>query len=152
MSENKKMPPIAIGSDHAGFELKDTIMNTLSRLGHTVTNCGTNGPESVDYPDFAEKVATIVAGHPETIGILICGTGIGMSIAANKHHGIRAALVYNEETAALAHQHNNANIICLGARELSPEKASSLVNTFLKSVFENGRHQRRIDKISSLEH
>ena len=120
--------------------------------GYTVTNCGTDGPESVDYPDFAEKVATIVTATPGTIGVLICGTGIGMSIAANKHHGIRAALVYNEETAALAHEHNNANILCLGARELSPEKALTLVSIFLDSAFENGRHQRRIDKISALDH
>jgi len=152
MSENIKTPPIAIGSDHAGFELKSIIISSLSQSGHTVTNCGTNEPESVDYPDFAEKVATIVTANPGTIGVLICGTGIGMSIAANKHHGIRAALVYNEETAALAHQHNNANIICLGARELSPEKASSFVNIFLASAFENGRHQHRIDKISALDH
>ncbi|MDA8060564.1 MAG: ribose 5-phosphate isomerase B [Leptospirillum sp.] len=152
MTEKKQLPPIAIGSDHAGFELKNNIIRTLSMSGYTVTNCGTDGPESVDYPDFAEKVATIVTATPGTIGVLICGTGIGMSIAANKHHGIRAALVYNEETAALAHEHNNANILCLGARELSPEKALTLVSIFLDSAFENGRHQRRIDKISALDH
>jgi ribose 5-phosphate isomerase B len=152
MTEKKQLPPIAIGSDHAGFELKNNIIRALSMSGYTVTNCGTDAPESVDYPDFAEKVATIVTATPGTIGVLICGTGIGMSIAANKHHGIRAALVYNEETAALAHEHNNANILCLGARELSPEKALTLVSIFLDSAFENGRHQRRIDKISALDH
>lgn len=152
MTENTKMPPVAIGADHAGFELKASIIKALSQSGLSVTNLGTDGPESVDYPDYAEKVATIVTDNPGTIGILICGTGIGMSVAANKHHGIRAALLYNEETAALAHRHNNANIICLGARELSPEKALSFVNIFLTSAFENGRHQRRIDKISALDH
>lgn len=152
MTDNQKMPPIAIGSDHAGFELKNSVIMALSQAGIPVTNCGTDGPASVDYPDYAEKVATIVTANPGTIGILICGTGIGMSIAANKHHGVRAALLYNKETAALAHRHNKANIICLGARELSPEEAIDFVNIFLASKFENGRHQQRIDKISALDH
>ncbi len=152
MTDSLKTPRISIGADHAGYELKDILVKALSESGLTITDCGTNGPESVDYPDYAEKVASLVTATPETVGVLICGTGIGMSIAANKHHGIRAALVYNEETASLAHRHNNANIICMGAREITAEQALAFVQSFLSASFENGRHQRRIDKITALDH
>lgn len=142
---------IILGSDHAGLPLKNFIRDRLSESGLLVVDVGTETPDSVDYPDFAEKVALEIRPDSGDIGILACGTGIGVSIAANKIHGIRAALVYNEETAALARQHNNANIICFGGREVSPEDALHWARTFLSKQFEGGRHQIRIDKISALD-
>lgn len=142
---------IVVGSDHAGLPLKNFLRDRLSESGVPVDDVGTETPDSVDYPDFAEKVAQEIRPESGEIGILACGTGIGVSIAANKIHGIRAALVYNDETASLARQHNNANIICLGGREVSPEDALRWVRIFMSTRFEGGRHQRRLDKIAALE-
>ena len=142
---------IVVGSDHAGLLLKNFLRDRLSESGVPVDDVGTETPDSVDYPDFAEKVAREIRPESGEIGILACGTGIGVSIAANKIHGIRAALVYNDETASLARQHNNANIICLGGREVSPEDALRWVRIFMSTRFEGGRHQRRLDKIAALE-
>ncbi|MHB8421885.1 MAG: ribose 5-phosphate isomerase B [Leptospirales bacterium] len=150
MTEHQKAR-IILGSDHAGLLLKNFLRDRLSESGVPVVDVGTESPDSVDYPDFAEKVALELRPESDDIGILACGTGIGVSISANKIHGIRAALVYNEETAALARQHNNANIICFGGRETSKEDALHWVRIFLSKQFEGGRHQRRIDKISALE-
>jgi|UniRef100_A0A7C3QVH6 ribose 5-phosphate isomerase B len=142
---------IIIGSDHAGFPLKEALIKRLSQAGETVQDVGTFSEESVDYPDFAEKVSLAVLSGGGSVGIAICGTGIGVSIAANKVRGIRAALVYNEETAGLARRHNNANVICFGGREITPDQAFDWTRTYLSSAFEGGRHQRRIDKISAIE-
>ncbi|MHB1285005.1 MAG: ribose 5-phosphate isomerase B [Leptospirales bacterium] len=142
---------IIVGSDHAGLDLKNFLRDQLSASGVPVTDVGTETPDSVDYPDFAEKVARRLRPETGEIGVLVCGTGIGVSIAANKIPGIRAALVYNDETASLARRHNNANIICLGGREISPDDAIRWVRIFISSQFEGGRHQRRIDKIAALE-
>lgn len=141
---------IWIGSDHAGVDLKNTIKNELKQE-YDVQDVGPLDTTSVDYPDFGEKVATQVANHPNAEGILICGSGIGMSITANKIPGIRAALVHSLETATLARQHNNANILCLGARIVTPDLAVSMVKSWLTTPFEGERHQKRIDKISNLD-
>lgn len=142
---------IFIGSDHAGFPLKEALRKSLAQAGEAVQDVGTFSEDSVDYPDFAEKVAHAVLSESGSVGIAICGTGIGVSIAANKVRGVRAALIYNEETAGLARRHNNANVICFGGREITPEQAWQWTRTFLSSAFEGGRHKRRIDKISAIE-
>lgn len=142
---------IAIGSDHAGFEEKEKIKKQLGSLGIEVEDVGTYSTESVDYPDFAEKVGKAVAGGEADEGVLVCGTGIGVSIAANKIHGIRAALAWNEETARLARQHNDANVLTVGARTTSPEEIEKIVKAWLEAKFEGGRHQGRVDKIMELE-
>jgi ribose 5-phosphate isomerase B len=148
---------IVIGSDHGGLELKEVIKAALISRGMDVSDCGTDNSESVDYPDFAEKVAGAVSrseADPRSgtdRGILICGTGIGMSIVANKFPGVRAALVTDEFMAQMAKEHNNANILVLGGRVLAAEMAVKMVNTWLDAAYENGRHQRRLDKISQLE-
>lgn len=141
---------IYIGSDHAGTELKARIKKELGSQ-YEINDMGPTDTASVDYPDFGEKVATSVAKDPNSEGILICGSGIGMSIAANKVKGIRAALVHSLETAKLSRQHNNANILCLGARMTSSDDAVAMVKTWLETKFEGDRHQKRIDKISNLE-
>lgn len=141
---------IWIGSDHAGLELKDTIKNELKQT-YDVQDAGPNDTTSVDYPDYAEKVSTAVAKDANAQGILICGSGIGMSIAANKVSGIRAALVHSIETAKLSKQHNNANVLCLGARTTDPKLALQMVHAWLSSTFEGDRHQRRVDKLSNLD-
>ena len=141
---------IWIGSDHAGLELKSALKQQLSDE-YSVRDVGPFDTTSVDYPDFGERVANAVAKDPNAEGILICGSGIGMSISANKVPGIRAALVYTTEAAKLARQHNNANILCLGARMTNPTLASELVKTWLSEKFEGGRHQNRLDKIKNLE-
>jgi len=142
---------IMIGSDHAGYKLKEEIKKYVSDLGYDVEDKGTNNEESVDYPVYAEKVAKEVAkGKAE--GILICGTGLGMSMAANKVKGVRAALAYNANAAKMAKEHNNANVLCLGAREFSKEEAKKITKVFLEAKFEGGeRHQRRINEIMDLE-
>lgn len=146
------MAPVIIGSDHAGFELKQALKTYLSERGYKTQDAGCDSTESVDYPDFAKRVAREVAKATDgTKGILICGTGIGMSIAANKFKGVRAALCLKEYDAQMARNHNDANIICLGARTLQKEVAFRVVTTFLKSQFEGGRHARRVAKISSFE-
>jgi ribose 5-phosphate isomerase B len=141
---------IAIASDHGGFELKESIKKHLEKKHIKFTDYGTNSLASVDYPDFAYEVGKVVLDHRADFGILICGTGIGISIAANKIDGIRAALVYDENTAHLAKAHNNANIIALGGRTTSSLKANKIVDAYLKAVFEE-RHQHRIDKIHAIE-
>ena len=142
---------IVIGSDHGGLELKEVIKAALISRGMDVNDCGTDNDESVDYPDFAEKVASAVSRSEADQGILICGTGIGMSIVANKFPGVRAALVTDEFMAQMAKEHNNANILVLGGRVLAAEMAVKMVNTWLDAAYEGGRHQRRLDKISQLE-
>jgi ribose 5-phosphate isomerase B len=142
---------IAIASDHGGFELKAVIKEHLEKNGHSVTDLGTNSTESCDYIDFAEKCADNVINSDFDFGIVVCGTGIGISIAANKVKGIRCALCYSPETARLAKEHNNANMIALGGRTTSDEEALAIVDSYMSAQFEGGRHQRRVDKISALE-
>lgn len=141
---------IWIGSDHAGIELKSAVKEELSSQ-YDVKDVGPFDTTSVDYPDFAENVALEVAKDSASEGILICGSGIGMSIAANKVAGIRAALVHSIETATLSKQHNNANILCLGARTTDNKLALQMVRAWLDAKFEGDRHQRRVDKISNLD-
>ena len=146
--ENKK---IAIGSDHAGFELKEKIKPFLSNLGLEVQDFGTNSTDSVDYPLIAKKLAVSVANKNPAKGILVCGTGIGMSIAANKIKGIIAAHCYDTETAKLSRLHNNSNILTLGGRITDPELAKEIIQIWLETDFEGGRHQRRLQEIRDLE-
>ncbi len=141
---------IAIGSDHAGFELKEDLKKSFSQE-FDIIDVGTNSTESVDYPDFAKKVCDIILNKDADFGILICGTGIGMSITANKFKGIYAALCYDTNTANLARSHNNANVICLGGRTTKLNDAIEIVKTFLGSSFEGGRHERRFGKINDIE-
>ncbi len=144
---------VAIASDHAGFAAKETIKQQLAQMGVEYEDLGTNaGDVSVDYPDFAERVGHAVVNGEVERGILICGSGIGVSIAANKIHGIRAALAWNKETAELARHHNDANIIAIGGRTTPPENIKEIVQAFLTSSFDNsGRHERRIEKIAEME-
>lgn len=142
---------IAVGSDHGGLELKNAIQATLAARGLDVDDYGTDNGDSVDYPDFAEKVACAVSRGDVELGILVCGTGIGMSIVANKFPGVRAALATDEFMAQMAKEHNNANILVLGGRVLAKDLAVKMVNVWLDSTYEAGRHQRRLDKISRLE-
>lgn len=142
---------IIIGSDHGGLALKNALTSYLTRREIAVQDAGTNSDASVDYPDFGQKVAeTVISGAAE-LGILICGTGIGMSIAANKIPGIRAALVTDVFMARMAKEHNNANVLVLGGRVLDEQKACDLVGAWLDATFEGGRHQARLDKITALE-
>ena len=147
--ENEKK--IAIGSDHAGFELKEQIKKLLESDGYAVTDFGTNSSDSVDYPLIAKALAISIATKNPNRGILICGTGIGMSIAANKVKGIIAANCFDAETAKLARLHNNSNILTLGGRILNFETAKDIVKVWLETDFEGGRHQRRIQEIRDLE-
>jgi ribose 5-phosphate isomerase B len=141
---------IAIGGDHRGLELKQTIIGQINATEHDCEDMGTYTPDSVDYPDIARDVAEAVVRGDFDYGILICDTGIGMSIAANKVRGIRAALCHDGFTARRARQHNDANILCLGT-DGTPETVTEIVNNFLTSEFEGGRHQRRLDKIRAIE-
>lgn len=138
---------ITFASDHAGLPLKLALKAALEAEGHSVQDLGTHGPESVDYPDFASKVADAVASGAGPFGVLVCGTGIGMAIAANRHPGIRAAVLHDATEARLTRAHNNANIACFGARTIGIETALDAVRTFLATSFEGGRHQRRVDKL-----
>lgn len=142
---------IAIGSDHAGFELKQKLIEYLSNKGLEVINVGTNSSESVDYPDFAKEVGKLVVNKDVDYGILICGTGIGMSIAANKIKGVRAALCTIPEMGKLARNHNNANVLVLPGRLVGYELATWIVDAFFNAEFEGGRHERRVNKIMQLE-
>jgi ribose 5-phosphate isomerase B len=143
---------IALGSDHGGYSLKQSLIPFLQARDIEVADAGThNSVDSVDYPDFAERVALLVSHGEADVGILICGTGIGISIAANKIPGIRAALVTDEFMARMAKEHNNANILVLGGRVLDEQKACELVGSWLDATFEGGRHQGRLDKITELE-
>ena len=142
---------IAIGADHGGVHMKEEIKNHLLAQGIEVEDFGTFGTQSVDYPDIAQAVARNVVGKKSDFGILICGTGIGISIAANKINGVRAALCPNEYCGRLCRQHNDANILCLGERVMGVEVAKSVTDAFLSADFEGGRHQQRVDKIRGLE-
>lgn len=143
---NKQLP-IAIGADHAGFEYKEAIIRLLAGEGWQVADKGTYSLDSVDYPDFAHPVATMVEEGHAAAGILVCGSGNGVCMTANKHHGIRAALCWTAELAELARQHNNANVLCIPARFVPAELAGQMVSTFLATAFEGGRHERRVEKI-----
>lgn len=139
---------LAIGSDHAGFSLKEAIKQYFERRDHFFYDVGTFDPfERVDYPDYAKKACDLVLSGEAVYGILVCGTGVGMSIAANKNKGILAALVYYPDIARLARAHNNANVIALGGRIMGEELAIWCIETFLNTEFEGGRHQMRVDKI-----
>ncbi|MCK9174432.1 MAG: ribose 5-phosphate isomerase B [Desulforhopalus sp.] len=139
---------IAVGSDHGGFLLKQEVARLITSLGHEVLDMGCYNEDSVDYPDYADKVvAEIEAGRGEK-GVLVCGTGIGMSIAANRSRKIRAALCHDLETTRLSREHNDANILCMGGRVLDTNLALSMVKLWLATAFTDGRHQRRIDKMS----
>lgn len=142
---------VYIGADHAGFPLKETLRESLRAAGHEVLDLGTFSEESVDYPDLAREVGEKVRENPEARGVLVCGTGIGVAIAANKLKGIRAANVHDTNEATLSRQHNNANIVTVGARTTDPKLAEEMVKIFLATNFEGGRHQARIDKITAIE-
>ena len=142
---------VAIGSDHAGFELKEKVKRLLKDLHHEVSDEGTISTDSVDYPDFAVRVAEAVSKAESDRGILVCGSGIGMSIAANKVPGVRAALCHNVEAARLSRQHNDANVLTLGSRLLDHSLSEQIVREWLQTSFEAGRHQRRVQKIAQLE-
>ncbi|MGK2877065.1 MAG: ribose 5-phosphate isomerase B [Solirubrobacterales bacterium] len=142
---------IAIASDHAGFELKQQIAAALRADGHDVKDFGTESEASVDYPDFAEPAAREVAVGDAERGVLVCGSGVGVSIVANKVDGVRAVNAHDAEEAAISRQHNDANVVTLGERTTAPDAAIEIVNTFLSTDFEGGRHQERVDKIALVE-
>ncbi|WP_160068850.1 ribose 5-phosphate isomerase B [Sphingobacterium bovisgrunnientis] len=139
---------IAIGSDHAGFDYKTPIVEFLKELGHEVSDFGPSTADSVDYPDYAHPVASSVENQENELGILICGSANGVAITANKHQGIRATIAWQNEIAALARQHNNANVLCIPARFIDLELAKKITNTFITTEFEGGRHATRVNKIS----
>ena len=141
---------IAIAADHGGVELKSQIIKSLADNGWEVIDLGTDGSASVDYPDYAQAVAKSIIDDKAASGILVCGSGIGMSIAANRYPQIRAALVHDRLSAELCRQHNNANVLCLGARLLGDATALDCVDAFVTTEFEGGRHERRVEKLSSL--
>lgn len=142
------MTKIAIGADHAGFEYKEILKKWLQTNGFTVNDFGTHSAESADYPDFAHPVASAVEKNEFDLGLLLCGSANGVAMTANKHHGIRAAICWKEELAELARTHNNANVLCIPARHVSVELAEKILDKFLHSSFEGGRHGRRVDKIN----
>ncbi|NOX97968.1 MAG: ribose 5-phosphate isomerase B [Nitrospirae bacterium] len=142
---------IAIGSDHAGWEMKEDLKLFLEKMGHEVQDLGTHGPESVDYPDYALAVAKAVVGEDAETGIIVCGTGIGSSIAANKVPGIRAALCHNAYTVKMSRSHNDANILCLGGRVIDKKTAREMVDVWLTTSFSGLRHARRLEKIKRIE-
>jgi ribose 5-phosphate isomerase B len=145
------MQTFVVGSDHGGLDVKNAVIALLERRGATVLDAGTNGPASVDYPDFGMKVAGMVSRGEADQGVLVCGTGIGMSIVANKFPGVRAALVTDEFMARMSREHNNANVLVLGGRVVDVPTAEKLVTAWLGATFEGGRHQGRLDKIAALE-
>ena len=142
---------VAIGSDHAGYDSKEMAKRELSALGFDVEDRGTNNLDSVDYPDFGASVGRAVASGEVERGVLVCGSGIGISIAANKVPGVRAALCWNEETAKLAREHNDANVLCIGARFISPELAARMIRVFMEANFAGGRHLQRVEKLGKLD-
>ncbi|MFO3718253.1 ribose 5-phosphate isomerase B [Anaerococcus sp. ENR1011] len=141
----------AIGNDHGGIDLYEPIKEKLEELGHEVIHVGTDGTDSVDYSDFAQKACQKVLDKEADFAILVCGTGLGMSISANKIDGIRAACVSEAFSARMSRAHNNANCLCLGARVIGSETAKMIVEEFVTTDFEGGRHQRRVDKITEIE-
>ncbi|MBX3133361.1 MAG: ribose 5-phosphate isomerase B [Gemmatimonadaceae bacterium] len=141
-----------IASDHAGYELKQHLSRALREMGYEVEDLGTDSPASTDYPDYAHPLAEQVETGRATRGVLLCGTGLGMSYAANRHHGVRAAVAWAPEIAALARQHNDANVLVLPARFVSEEDGVQILKTWLETPFEGGRHQKRVDKIEATGH
>jgi len=139
---------IAIGSDHAGYAYKAFLTKKLEGWGHKVTNFGTDGPDSVDYPDFAHPVAEQVNDKKAKIGVLICGSANGVAMTANKHQKVRAAIAWETELAKLARTHNNANVLCIPARFVTKRMAGNMLKAFINTEFEGGRHKRRVGKIS----
>ena len=142
---------VALGADHAGYEEKERLKPVLKELGIEFEDFGAVSTDSVDYPDFAAKVARKVADGEFDQGLLVCGSGTGMAIAANKVHGVRAAVAWNEETARLAREHNDANVLSLGARTTPESEIPKIVRAWFETKFAGGRHQRRVEKISELE-
>lgn len=142
---------VAIGADHGGFTLKETLKSFLEDKDYSVIDCGTNNQDSVDYPDFAQKVAQLVASGTAWRGIMIDGAGIGSCMAANKVSGVRAAMCYDHATASNSREHNNANLLTLGAGLIGPNLAKQITNTFLETEFGGDRHARRVDKIMEIE-
>ena len=151
MPEPSPKPRVALGADHAGFPIKETIRQFLQNAGYLVDDLGTWSEESVDYPDYGKAVGECVAAHKDVFGIAVCGTGIGISIAANKVYGIRAAVAHDVRTARLAREHNDANVLALGGRVVSGSQAIEMVQTFLNTAFVDGRHARRVEKITIIE-
>lgn len=138
---------IALASDHGGYQMKNIIAQNLKNQGFEIEDLGTNSEESVDYPDFAQRVVQEILSQKAELGILVCGTGIGISIAANRHKGIRAALLYDDYVAQVAREHNNANILCFGGRTMKIEDVMRRIDIFLKAKYEGGRHDRRLCKL-----
>jgi ribose 5-phosphate isomerase B len=143
-----KDKPIAIGADHAGFEYKNILVEILQKEGLEIKDFGTYSADSVDYPDFAHPVSKSVEQGESEFGILVCGSANGVAITANKHQGIRAAICWKDEIAKLARQHNNANVLCIPARFVSKEEAKQILEIFLATSFEGGRHENRVNKIA----
>ena len=141
------MKPIAIAADHAGYELKTTLVEELRSMGHEILDLGTDGPGSVDYPDYGTALAESIASGKAERGVAVCGTGIGISIAVNRHPGVRAALCHDETSARLAREHNDANVLALGARLIGTEVAKGCLRTFLETEFARGRHVARVAKL-----
>jgi len=141
---------VAIASDHAGFQLKDVLKAELESLGHAVLDLGVGSEESVDYPDYGEKMARAIREGRATRGVLVCGSGIGISIAANRFAEVRAALCHDGLTARLSRQHNDANVLALGSRVIGVDTAKDCLKTFLETPFEGGRHERRVNKLTEL--
>ena len=138
---------IALAADHGGYQMKNLIAQNLKNQGFDVQDLGTNSEESVDYPDFAQRVVQEILDQKAELGILVCGTGIGISIAANRHKGIRAALLYDDYVAQVAREHNNANILCFGGRTMKIEDVMRRIDIFLNAKYEGGRHDRRLCKL-----
>lgn len=151
MAETSSKPRIVLGSDHAGFSVKEAIRKFLETEGYAVDDQGTWSEESVDYPDFGKAVGERVVSRQADLGIAVCGTGIGISIAANKVPGVRAAVAHDVMTARLAREHNDANVLTLGGRVVSSEAAIEMVQVFLTAAYLGGRHQRRVEKIAAIE-
>ena len=151
MSIPSTKPRIAIASDHAGFSVKETIRKYLEAAGYAVSDLGTSSEQSVDYPDYGKAVGERVVSKQADLGIAVCGTGVGISIAANKVPGVRAALAHDLHTARLAREHNDANVLALGGRVVSAQAAIRMVQVFLTTAYLGGRHQRRLDKITAIE-
>jgi ribose 5-phosphate isomerase B len=141
------MKPIALASDHAGYDLKTALAGALEAAGHKVLDLGTNGPDSVDYPDYGDALAAAIADGRAERGVAVCGTGIGISIALNRHPGVRAALCHDETSARLAREHNDANVLALGARLIGSEVAKNCLKVFLDTGFAEGRHIGRVAKL-----
>ncbi len=151
MTDILMKPRIALGADHAGYQVKETIRKFLEESGYPVEDAGTWSEESVDYPDYGKAVGEKVAAHKADYGIVVCGTGIGISIAANKVPGVRAALAHDVNTARISREHNDANVLAMGGRVVSDAQAIEMVQSFLTTPFAGGRHQRRIEKIKQIE-